>query len=85
MISLNATKARQNFFEILLAARDKKQITKISYQGKLVAKLVPIAETKFNWKKYIREQKKMDRLIRQADWSDLKNFRKELDKGMSQW
>lgn len=76
-ISLNATKARQLFFEILLAARDKKQVTEINYQGELVAKLVPVEEKKFDWKAYEKESQRALKLLRQGDWQDVLTVRKK--------
>gem|GEM_PF-1164546 len=84
-VILNATAVRQNFFKILLASRDKKQITKISYQGELVAELVLVKTKEFDWDKYIKRQKLTDKAIRGADWSDLKSLRKGFSRRLKSW
>lgn len=76
-VIINATKARQTFFDILAAARDKKQVTQISYQGKAVAKLVPIFEEKFDWDNYQIELKKAVDYLSKFDWSDVLEVRKK--------
>lgn len=84
-VVLNATAVRRNFFKVLLASRDKKQITKISYQGELVAELIPVRTKEFDWDKYIKKQKLTDKVIREADWSDLKSFRKGFSRRLKSW
>lgn len=76
IVTINATKARQNFFEILLAARDKKQVTKIRYQGKMIAKIIPEEEPKIDWDKYVEEVEKGVKYLRKVGWKENKDFRK---------
>lgn len=57
-IVINATKARQNFFDLLLATRDKRQITKIMLNGKVVAKISPEEGNKIDLDKFIIEMRK---------------------------
>jgi hypothetical protein len=45
-VTINATKARQNFFDLLIATRDKKQETKIKLDGVVVGKIVPVSKKK---------------------------------------
>jgi hypothetical protein len=77
--TMNATAVRQDFFDILMAAKEKKQITKIKLNGLVVARIVPEEEKKFDWGKYIKEQEKVSKIIKKADWSDLKEIRKSFD------
>lgn len=75
-ITINATKARQSFFDILLAARDKKQITKISLDGKIVAKLVPEVEKPFDWDSYNKKLERGLKYLRKIGWKENTSFRK---------
>ena len=83
--TMNATAVRQDFFDILMAAKEKKQITKIRLNGLVVARIIPEEDKKFDWEKYIKEQKKVSKIIRVADWSDLKKIRKSFDFKRKQW
>ena len=76
-ITVNATKARQNFFDILSAAKNKKQITKIKLDGVVVAKIVPEEEEKFDWDKYEKEAAKAVERLRKYNWDDVLEFRKK--------
>ena len=76
-ITINATKARQNFFDILSAAKEKKQITKIKLNGLVVAKIVPEEEKKFDWDKYRLEVEEAVKHLSKFDWSDVLEIRKK--------
>lgn len=76
-ITINATKARQNFFDILTAAKEKKQITKIKLDGMVVAKIVPDEEEKFDWNKYRLEVEEAVKNLSKLDWSDVLEVRKK--------
>lgn len=71
IVTINATKARQNFFDLLVATRDKKQITKVKLNGVVVAKLIPEEEKKFDWVKYEKEMKKTIKVLRKYNWDDV--------------
>ena len=76
-VILNATKVRQNFFDILTATKEKKQITKIRLNGLVVAKIIPEEEKKFDWDKYEKEAAKAVKLLRKDNWDDVLEFRKK--------
>jgi PHD/YefM family antitoxin component YafN of YafNO toxin-antitoxin module len=76
-VIINATKARQNFFDLLVATRDKKQITKVKLNGVVVAKLVPEEEKKFDWDKYRLEVEEAVKYLSKFDWSDVLEVRKK--------
>lgn len=76
-VIINATKARQNFFDLLVAARDKKQITKVKLNGVVVAKLIPEEEKKFDWDAYEKRMKKGIKLLRKSNWDDVLEFREK--------
>ena len=82
---MSITQLRENIFDVVKAAEINKQITDIMIHGKVVAELRPKETVKFDWNKYIKEQKKDDNIIRNADWSDLKKFRKEFDNKIKGW
>lgn len=75
MITVNATDARQNFFDILSAAKEKRQITKIKLNGLVVAKIVPEDDKKFDWVKYEKEMKKAIKVLRKYNWNDVLTVR----------
>lgn len=76
-VTINATKARQNFFDLLVATRDKKQITKVKLNGVVVAKLIPEEEKKFDWGKYRLEVEEAVEHLSRFDWSDVLEVRKK--------
>lgn len=76
-VTINATKARQNFFDILVATRDKKQITKVKLNGVVVAKLVPEEEKKFNWDQYRLEVEEAVKHLSKFNWSDVLEVREK--------
>ena len=76
-VVVNATKARQDFFNILAAAKNKKQITKIKLDGIVVAKIVPEEEKKFDWDKYEKEAAEAVKRLRKYSWDDVLEFRKK--------
>lgn len=76
-ITVNATEARQNFFDILSAAKEKGQITKIKLNGLVVAKIVPEEEKKFDWDKYRLEVEEAVKHLSKFDWSDVLEVRKK--------
>jgi len=76
-VIINATKARQNFFDLLVATRDKKQITKVKLNGVVVAKLVPDEEKKFDWGQYRLEVEEAVKHLSKFDWSDVLEVRKK--------
>ena len=73
-ITVNATKARQNFFDILAAAKNKKQITKIKLDGVVVAKIVPEEEKKFDWDAYEKRAAQAVKRLRKKNWDDVVDF-----------
>ena len=73
-ITINATEARQNFFDLLAAAKNKKQVTKIKLNGLIVAKIVPEEEKKFDWDKYEKEAAKAVKRLRKKNWDDVVDF-----------
>ena len=75
-IVLNATEARNNFFDILMAAKYKGQVVLVTKNNKSMAKIVPVEVDEFDWKKYIMDWKKNRMKIRQSNWSDLDGVRK---------
>lgn len=75
-VTINATKARQNFFDILVAAKDKKQITKIRLNGLVVAKIIPEEEKEFDWVAYKKRVDKAVEYLSKLDWSDVSEVRK---------
>lgn len=77
MITVNATEARKNFFDILSAAKEKRQITKIKLNGLVVAKIVPEEEKKFDWNKYRLEVEKAVTHLSKFCWSDVLEVRKK--------
>lgn len=76
-ITVNATKARQNFFDILSAAKEKRQITKIKLNGLVVAKIVPEDEKKFDWDRYRLEVDEAVNNLSKLDWLDVLEVRKK--------
>ena len=76
-VTINATKARQNFFDILVAAKEKKQITKIKLNGVVVAKIIPEEEKKFDWDGYERRAARAVKILRRYNWDDVLEFRKK--------
>lgn len=76
-ITINATQARQNFFDILAAAKDKKQITKIKLNGVVVAKIIPEEEKKFDWDAYERRMEKAMKVLRKSTWDDVLEVREK--------
>lgn len=74
--TMNATAARQDFFDILTAARDRKQITKIKLNGLVVARIVPEEEKKFDWVKYEKDMQKAIKVLRKYNWDDVLEVRK---------
>jgi antitoxin (DNA-binding transcriptional repressor) of toxin-antitoxin stability system len=76
-VTINATQARQNFFDILAAAKNKKQITKIKLNGLVVAKIVPEVEEQFDWDKYEKEAAEAVERLRKYNWDDVLEFRKK--------
>lgn len=83
--TMTVTQLRSCIFDVVEAAKINKQITDIMLHGEVVASLVPKKKKKFDWDKYIREQEKTDRVIRGADWSDLKKVRKSFDNKIKGW
>lgn len=77
IITINATEARQNFFDILAAAKNKKQVTKIKLNGIVVAKIVPEEEKKFDWDAYETRMKKAIKVLRKSNWDDVLEVRKK--------
>lgn len=71
---LNATEVRRNFFDILAAAKDKKQVTKIKLNGLVVAKIVPEEEKKFDWDAYEKRAAKAVKRLRKKSWDDVVDF-----------
>lgn len=82
---MTVTQLRSNIFGVVAATKINKQITEILLHGEVVAEIRPKKAKKFNWTKYIKEQKEVDGLIRSADWSDLKKFRKSFDRKIKGW
>ena len=80
VVTIDATKFRNDVFDILKATEANKQITEIFLNGKKMAKLSPIEEDKFDWDKYIKDQKKFSKKLKMMDWSYLKKFREEFDR-----
>lgn len=76
-ITINATKARQNFFDILTAAKEKKQVTKIKLNGVVVAKIIPEEEKKFDWDTYEKRMKEAIKVLRKDKWDDVLEVRKK--------
>ncbi len=76
-ITINATEARQNFFDILAAAKNKKQITKIKLNGVVVAKIIPEEEKKFDWDAYEKRMKEAIKVLRKDNWDDVLEVRKK--------
>ena len=74
-IILNATDARNNFFDILTAAKYEGQVVLVTKNKKNMARIVPVDGEDFDWKKYITDWKKNRLIIRQSDWSDLSQVR----------
>jgi len=75
--TMNATAVRQNFFDLLMAAKEKKQVTKISLNGVVVAKIAPEEEKKFDWVKYETDVDKAVKYLSKFDWSDVLEVRKK--------
>lgn len=44
VVTMDANEVKQNFFDILVATREEKQITKIKVNGVVVAKIIPEEE-----------------------------------------
>ncbi len=76
--TINATSARQNFFDLLIAARDKKQVTKVKLNGVVVANIVPEEEKKFDWESYIKRADRAAKYLSKFDWSDVLENRKNM-------
>lgn len=75
-VIMNATKARNQFFDLLEAAKYNRQITEVMLNGKKVAMIGPIEEDEFDWNKYKREMKKAVNYLSKFDWSDVLSKRK---------
>lgn len=76
-IVINATKARQDFFNLLYAARDKRQITKVMIDGEVVARISPDFSKDFDWDKYLVDMEKATKRLSKLDWSDVLLLRKK--------
>jgi hypothetical protein len=76
-IVINASKARQNFFNLLYAARDKRQITKVMIDGEVVARISPDFSKGLDWDKYMVDLEKAVRRLSKLDWSDVLTLRKK--------
>lgn len=85
IVARTATQARKEFFELLAAAKYDKQVTEISLNGECVAVIAPQKKKAFDWEKYEKEMKKASKIIKKADWSDLKKIRKNFDLRIKGW
>lgn len=83
--TMSITDLRKNVFDVVQASIVNKQITEIMLHGEVVVDIIPHVKKKFDWDKYIKEQMKDDNIIRSADWSDLKKFRKDFDNKIKGW
>jgi len=83
--TMTVTQLRKEIFDVVEAAKINKQVTNIMLHGEVVAEIRPKRAKKFDWDKYIREQKAIDKDIRNMDWSCLKKFRKEFDNKIKGW
>lgn len=79
VITIGASQARNDFFNMLLAVR-KGQVFDITYKDEVVAEVKKKKKKEFDWAKYKREMKSVDKELRKMDWSDLKQVRKDFNK-----
>lgn len=79
VIVRSASQARKEFFDLLAAAMYKGQTTVITKSSKVAAKIVPCEEKLFDWEKYKKELKKIDKVLEKYDWNDLKKIRKNFE------
>lgn len=78
VINVNATWARNNFFDLLYAARDKKQVTVVTLDNEVVARIVPDFSGEFDWDNYMVNLEKAVLRLSKYDWSDVLEVRKKM-------
>lgn len=76
-VTLNATEARKKFFDLLTAAKFKKQVTRILVNGELYAVIKPVKKKKINWEKYLKEMEEGLAYLRKLNWNDVLEVRKK--------
>lgn len=84
-VTLPTTKARNQFFDLVNAARYNNQVTVIIQSGQAVAQIVPIEKKKIDWKNLNKNLQKVAGIFTQADEDFILHGRKTFDRDLGDW
>lgn len=77
VVTVGATQARNEWFDILELTKINKQITDIMLNGEVVATISPKKKEGFDWDEYKKEIDMACRKLRESGWEPAKDFRKK--------
>lgn len=84
-VTMNATEARKNFFDILNAAVYGGQVTIIVKNGKEVATIQAKKKKKFDLKKYMKSLNTLHELMTGDDYKDIEKTHKSFKTRFPDW
>lgn len=80
IVTMSATLARKNFFDLINAAHYNGQVTVITKNGEEVARIAPQEQKKFDWKAHKAKLQQMTPFLTDDDVAEYKLIREELNK-----
>ena len=83
--TISITNLRKNIFDIFAKLEKRGDEILVEKDGKKIISIKPYFDDKTDWDKYIKYQIMIDSDIRGADWTDLKNVRKNFDNKIKGW
>jgi prevent-host-death family protein len=80
-----ATEARNEFFELIAAAKHAGQETIVVKNGKKVARIMPIRRNKFDLSAYLKNIEELRKCLTEEDFKAMAKVRKEFDRKIPGW